>query len=265
MAFSSTFFILCICLFLFSDPGRLRRKGLFLASCFFGLHQFLSFVRVTWISQIGTIGFILLVLPSPTKRRLLRWMGGIFVITSLVFTLSWILPTDNLVVKMPTYLMNRFLSIFTDVTGTGATIQTRYAEWKAALTQSAEHPWTGNGLGTQIQFIRYDFASHPLTTERYIHSSYIYYLLNTGPLGLAIFLWFILRAVKYGIRVYRGIAHADLKGLALGMTASLVFQIFSSIAGNELNNPSRTIWTGFFLGALAVIDREAKRREASGG
>jgi len=263
MAFSSSFFILSLCLFLFSEKGSLKRRGLFWASSFFGLHQFLSFVRVAWISQIGTAGFLLMVLPASEKRRFLRWTGVVFVVVSLLFSLSWMLPMENRFVKMPVYLMDRFMSIFTDTTGTGATMRTRYSEWEAALKQYLQHPFLGNGLGTQIQYVRYDYASLPLDTERYIHSSYIYYLLNTGPAGLLLFLWFCLCSVRYGLGVYQKLPVSELKGLALGMTACLVFQIFSSIAGNELSNPSRTIWTGFFLGSLAVIEREIRRKASS--
>ena len=260
MAFSSSFFILSLCLFLFSEKGSVKRRGLFGVSVFFGLHQFLSFVRVAWISQIGTAGFLLMVLPISEKRRFLRWTGVVFILVSLMFSLSWMLPMENRFVKMPIYLMDRFMSIFTDTTGTGATMHTRYSEWKAALTQYLQHPLLGSGLGTQIQYVRYDYKNLPPTTERYIHSSYIYYLLNTGPLGLLVFLWFCLGSVRYGLGVYRKLPISELKGLALGMTACFMFQIFSSIAGNELNNPSRTIWTGFFLGSLAVIEREIRQR-----
>lgn len=253
MAFGSTFFILSLCLFLFSERGSLRRKGFFLLSLFFGLHQFLSFVRVAWIAQIGTVGFLLRVLPISERQRLFKWTGGAFIVLSLVFIFSWITPTENVFLKMPVYLTDRFLSIFTDTAGTGPTMQTRYSEWNAALQKYREHPLTGNGLGTSIQFTRYDYASHPRTTERYIHSSYLYYLLNTGPFGLLVFLWLCWRAVQFGMTLYQKLPMSEEKGLCLGLTASWVFQIFSSIAGNELNNPARTIWAGFFLGALAVL------------
>ena len=82
-------------------------------------------------------------------------------------------------------------------------------------------------------------------------------------LCVLVFLWFCGCGVTYGLKVYRSLPDSELKGLALGMTASFVFQIFSSIAGNELNNPSRTIWTGFFLGALAVIAHQPKQEEGS--
>ena len=259
MAFGSTFFILFTCLLLFSKGGSLKRTGLFFLTLFFGLHQILSFVRAIWIAQIAAVGFILMVLPFSEKHRLLRGLGAVCVLLSLLLSLFSVLPTENQVVKMSIHVMHRFLSIFIDVGGRGATMQTRYSEWTAALRKFSEHPLIGNGLGTEIQFIRYDYASLPLTTERYIHSSYIYYLLNTGPLGLLIFLWFCICCVTYGLRVYRALSDPELKGLSLGMTASVVFQIFASIAGSELSNPARTIWTGFFLGALAVIDREAKR------
>jgi len=263
--FSSTLFLLSVCLFLFAEKGSLKRVGFFVASCFFGIHQFLSFVRTLWVAQIGTFGFLLLFLPFMVKRRFVRWTGILFLLASLLLSFSWVAPTDDLLVKMPTFIMNRFLSIFTDVTGAGPSMRTRYAEWEAALKKFMEHPLTGNGLGTQIQFIRYDYARLPLTTERYIHSSFIYYLLNTGPLGLAVFLWFCFCAVSYGIGVYRRAPTGELKGLALGMTSSLFFQILNSIASSELNHPARTIWTGFFLGALAVIDREARQLKESAG
>ncbi|MFH1857517.1 MAG: O-antigen ligase family protein [Candidatus Omnitrophota bacterium] len=260
MAFSSSFFILCLCLFLFSEPGRLRRRGFFWLTVFFGAHQFLSFVRVAWVSQLGTAGFLLLALPLSEKQRYLRWIGVFLVLTAIVVIVAWMLPTDNLLVKAPIHLTNRVMSVFTDTTGSGATMRTRYSEWGAALRKYAEHPFLGNGLGTEIRFVRYDFAKMPVTTERYIHSSYIYYLLNTGPLGLLVFIWFCLSAFRYGLEVYRKLPVSELKGLALGFSAAFVFQIFSSIAGNELNNPSRTIWTGFFLGALTVIDQWARRQ-----
>lgn len=261
MAFSSTFFILSVCLFLFSERGTFRRKRFFLLSLFFGLHQFLSFVRVAWISQIGAASFLLLVFPASKRRSFLKGMGIFCLLMSLVFITSWVIPTDHPVVKTPTYLMNRFMSIFTDVGGEGVTMRTRYSEWGAALRKYTEHPILGHGLGTQIQYILYSYPRHPWTTERYIHSSYIYYLLNTGPIGLTVFLWFCFVSVRYGLQVYRRLPPSEPKGLALGMTASVVFQIFSAIAGNELSSPLRTLWTGFFLGTLAVIDRQTRGTE----
>jgi len=264
MAFSSSFFVISLCLFLFAEPGSTRRRGFFFVSLFFGLHQFLSFVRVAWISQIGTIGFILISVPSEIRQRFMKWVGSFFIIVSLVCMASWIWPSQNLFVKMPTLGINRFMSIFIDVTGAGETMRTRYAEWSAAFRTYAESPFLGTGLGTEIEYIRHDYERKPLTRERYIHSSYIYYLVNTGPLGLMVFLWFCMSASRYGMQVYRKIPIAEQKGLALGLTAAFVFQLFSSIAGNELNNPARTIWTGFFLGALAVLDQSIQDKGLEG-
>ncbi|MBI4336087.1 MAG: hypothetical protein HY589_05475, partial [Candidatus Omnitrophica bacterium] len=74
-------------------------------------------------------------------------------------------------------------------------------------------------------------------------------------LGVISFLWFCLAFIKYGLATYRSLEKGADKGLCLGIVSGFSSLMVLSLAGPFLTSPALTMWLGFFMGALMIIDR----------
>ncbi|MGB2961412.1 MAG: hypothetical protein WBC16_06695 [Candidatus Omnitrophota bacterium] len=83
----------------------------------------------------------------------------------------------------------------------------------------------------------YDFPRRPflglgMTGGAFLDSQYVLALQETGIIGLAIFLWLILRIWKSALNVYNTVETPLFKGLALGYLAGFVGLLFQAIGTN---------------------------------
>lgn len=251
-------FIISVAMALILPKGR--KKAVFFAlSLFFGIMQLLSFARSIWIGAVFGLAFLFLISLGRQKINFLKFILAGILSASLYLSVAMSVPADNPLFKSIYALEKRYESIFT--AKEEPSIITRGSEWREAKRMALEHPFFGNGLGTQITYFRYDiwFGAQTWETTRYIHNAYLFLFLNMGILGLASFLWFAASFIKYGIAVYRFLEDGIDKAIALGVVSSFASLMVVSLAGPFLTSPLLTMWLGFFMGALIIIDRSLKR------
>jgi|GEM_PF-2957921 O-antigen ligase len=259
-AFSLIMFIISVAMATILPKGRRRALFVFL-SLFFGVMLVTSYTRSAWIAAVFGLAFLFFVSLAKQKANFLKLILVAVIALSLYFSIAMSVPTDNPLFKSIYAIEKRYESIFT--AKEEPSIITRGSEWQEAKRKALEHPFFGNGLGTEITYFRYDnwFRTQTWDTTRYVHNAYLYLFLNMGALGLISFLWFCIFLVRYGLRLYGSLAEGIDKALVLGIVSSFASLMVVSLAGPFLASPTLTMWLGFFIGALIIIDRSRKNIE----
>jgi O-antigen ligase len=242
--------------------GKGRKKAAFLfLSLFFGIMLLVSFARSLWVAAIFGLAFLFFVSLDKQRFGFLKLVLGAIVVFALYIEIALAMPSNNPLFESIHNIQKRYESIFT--AKEEPTIMTRQMEKEAAMQKALRHPFLGNGLGTQITYFRYDrwFGGQTWLTTRYIHNSYLYLFLNMGLLGLVSFLWFCAYLISYGMRLYKILKDEMDKALTLGITCAFMSLMVASLAAPILTSPTVTMWFGFFIGSLVIIDRDRLKQE----
>ena len=254
-AFSLNLFLMLLPILLFMRYRR-GRWFLFLLICIlFGVHQILASVRSRWLGAIAALMVIFLVAPPLQKTRFLKPVFLLIFCLILLGTLSLTIPSfsRNPALTFMQMLQKRFATIFKG--RLDPTTEVRFLESEAAIKEIHKHPWEGSGLGKEVSYFDTTLYYPQTVSVRYIHNSYLFFLLNMGWVGLALFLWLCGAFTVYGIRVFRSLKDPYDKGLALGCWAAFIGMLVAGFAGASLNDPALTIWVGLLMGIVAILDK----------
>jgi O-antigen ligase len=203
--------ILIVCLAFFLGAGtrtsRLIWGGL---SGFFGVGLLFSYGRAGWISLVVGLVFVGLI----QHRRLL------VILPVLLLLIVLLVPA----------IPQRFADISADRLDnrSDSTLAGRLHVWRAALEIYPEHPLLGVGTGTG----RYRVGERLGAYATMIHNDYLSVLLETGVIGLVLFLlwqgqWFV--AV---VGVHKHARTNEERTLALAVAAALVVSLVSRLTEN---------------------------------
>lgn len=144
--------------------------------------------------------------------------------------------------------------------------QDRMTMWKTAWRITCVHPVIGHGLNTFMANYQ-RFAPDPHQWPAYAHNCYLQIAAETGLIGLAVFLWFLLsffaacfQSLRLNLapsqRTPEQRAHwSMLAGLTAGLTAFLVQSAFDTNLYSL--RQAALFWTlaGFSLGISRLLDR----------
>lgn len=246
---------LLICVAIATCSTRARTRFLFIALSFlFGCMVLLSFSRATWVAAVSSLAFLFLVSIERHKRGFLRLVLLVILVFSLFILFVMLLPAGHPLSRLTAAVEDRYGSILS--ARLEPQMISRDSERAAAMKKAMRHPFLGNGLGTEFTYFRYDkwFGVQTWETTRYIHNAYIFVFLNMGLIGVLSFVWLIVSLVRYSLGLYRSL-HAGMdKALALGISCAFISLIIASFAGPLLTTPILTMWIGFLVGALFIID-----------
>lgn len=243
--------------------AKSRKKTIFsMLSLFFGIMIIASFSRALWISAVFGLASLFFISLGKGKRNFLKLILAGILLSSLYLSIVISLPLDNPLARSLQNVGERYRSIFTVMTE--PTIITRDVELREAVKKGLMHPFFGNGLGTHVTYFRHDrwFGAQIWSSTRYIHNVYVYLFLNMGFLGLLSFLWFCIALIKYALGLYGSLKDEMDKGLTLGIICAFLSLMVASLAGPLLIVPTVTMWFGFFIGTLIIIDRSRGGIEA---
>lgn len=255
--------IFIISVAIYAGLARGRKKDFYAAlSIFFGAMLIYSFVRSVWIAAVSSLSFLFFMPLEKRKYNVIKLSLISIFLFSIYLSIAMSLPSHNTLFRWVYALEKRYESIF--VAKDEPSITTRGSEWKEATKRSLQHPFFGNGLGTQITFFTYDKWSYanPWKTTRYIHNAYIFLFLNMGLLGLISFLWLCKSFIKYGMTLYRSLEDEMDKSFSIGVTAAFICWMIVSLAEPILVSPILTMFVGFFMGALIILDKSQRGEEA---
>ncbi|MFN0121218.1 MAG: O-antigen ligase family protein [Blastocatellia bacterium] len=135
--------------------------------------------------------------------------------------------------------------------------------WRDTITMIAAHPWLGVGLGAyQTAYPAYSRHDGSLIVDN-AHNDYLHLLAETGVIGGALALWFLIAAV---LAVARGLHSRDplFLAVALGAGAGLAAMLTHSVFDFNLQSPANAM-TFLLLAVLADRAALASERVPAGG
>ena len=195
-AFEAQFAIFLLALSLFEK--KLNAKiGILLvfASCIYCL--LFSFSRGAYLGFLGGLLF----LGICKERKLLLIVAAVL--------LGWQL-------LLPGSVQERITMTYDDSSGTlDSSAEDRLSLWDDALELFHQDPILGGGFNT------YEYL-HRVGPYTDTHNYYLKVLVETGILGLVLFVWLMMKSISVGFDLFRSADDEFLKSLGLGL-AALVF------------------------------------------
>ncbi|HWP46783.1 MAG TPA: tetratricopeptide repeat protein [Candidatus Limnocylindrales bacterium] len=147
----------------------------------------------------------------------------------------------------------------------------RLTFWQNSLELLKEAPLLGTGLGT-FQYVFLKYAPYLGESLRAFHaeSIYIELLVDTGLLGLIVFLWGIQRVFQSALTAYFSPEERSLKLLTLTALTSVLAFLFHGIVDFNLRVPANALLLTTILAILMVSLRftttpQRKRGKGKGG
>jgi putative inorganic carbon (hco3(-)) transporter len=104
--------------------------------------------------------------------------------------------------------------------------QVRVDLWEEGLQLFDAHPWLGLGFNT------YAYMNHP-HGYRDSHNIYVKVLVETGAIGLLLFLWLLARLALTGFWMFRRAKDPLLSSLGLGLATWLACSVAASFFGDR--------------------------------
>jgi O-antigen ligase len=118
--------------------------------------------------------------------------------------------------------------------GYDASAQSRFVMWETGQEMIMSNPVLGSGIGA-AQFLNTTAKGITSRTWKSFHNSYIQQTVETGFVGLGIYLWIFFVMIKVGWLLYRFGENEFHKGLGLGSMACVVASMAGNIAGSYWN------------------------------
>lgn len=138
----------------------------------------------------------------------------------------------------------------------------RFARWEEALNRVTAHPVTGAGLG---RFGGATAARYNIPGTFYVDNYYLKLAVETGLLGLGVFLWLLLNVVRLLSNIIRELAQdPHTRALACGITAGLFGVLVHNFVENIFEVPmmQTMFWVLLGLATQLLSPQKAPRDPA---
>jgi len=236
---ASTYMMVCTIFAVYLAPNSPGRRTFFLYMC----AGYFLYTQLLTNSKTAMIAIVLIVCLAPMcdgnirKTALRAALVPVLVAASLPF--------------LPAHIYNSILqalvSLFIDphqaVAGQAATLSTRIEHARIGFELATEYPLFGMGFGKQ-----------PAVTPLPLHVTYVAVLVETGIVGLLLYLGLIIDSLRYGLRALAVLRsqpddrlYLMTKALILSMIACLVIMSTQPWQGQEY----RLVW--LFMGMLFAV------------
>mgnify|MGYP001597964892 FL=1 len=140
-----------------------------------------------------------------------------------------------------------------------ATFSGRVAMWQSSIKMIQVHPFLGSGLNNfYLLFPKFQVSKFnevlPNRRPMQVHNDYIQLAVEVGILGLAAFLWIVVRYMKYGMSIIK--SNRD-KWLTSGLVCGIIALLIHSLTdfGLQMPTPAMMMWA--FMG-ITVAAGEGK-------
>ena len=245
-------------------PIPLVWGGLILASAIAFVYARLLFDKLDRLRAMGLS--LLLAVMLFTAYRNMAWVSGSIAVTVAILVVSYYRSRALAVILLILALAALFVypGIYFSIheeSHVGGDFD-RFVIWQDAFHMfTSVNPILGIGPGNYHPYVYYYntiwFGSRTYTTA---HSNYMQMTAELGLVGLAVFLWVIVAAVRVGNRAARTVS-SDMKWLGVAATSIFVAIAVSSIFGdylfpsrgnNGIVNFGTTVYTWLILGAAVA-------------
>lgn len=205
-AFEAEFLVFLLALYAF-DKKKLSKLAI-LAMCAFGGYCLMyTFSRGAYIAFLVGLGFL-----GVVKQR--KWL-----LVMLVGLIGW-------QVFLPNSVQERITMTYTEEGELESSAQTRVQLWEDAMQLFRQNPILGTGFNT------YSYLGR---TEKYrdTHNYYLKVLVETGIVGLLVFLWLLWRMFHLGFRLFQTAEDPFLRSLGLGFAVMMVCAVAVNLFGDR--------------------------------
>ena len=251
-------------LLLYSKTWKIRLPLMLLTIFWMGA-GFLSFTRTLWVGFFASIG--LLIYFIFTERVEIKRILGIRLFIAIAAAILMLLvmiifsPTVRFVAE---YFWTR---VFLSSSSVGAErgIQARLIENEIVLDLIKKRPLWGYGWGSKYRSYMFYMVMDParVSTTALVHNGFLYMAYKLGLFGMAVFLWMLVRAIRFGIMIFGSAEDRYYRSLAVGITASL----FSFIIGGFFSSPfhyySSISFFTFLMGFLVLLNDAIRRNRST--
>lgn len=136
-----------------------------------------------------------------------------------------------------------------------ATFSGRVAMWQSSIKMIQVHPFLGSGLNNfYLLFPKFQVSKFnevlPNRRPMQVHNDYIQLAVEVGILGLAAFLWILVRYMKYGMSIIK--SNRD-KWLTSGLVCGIIALLIHSLTdfGLQMPTPAMMMWA--FMGITVAV------------
>jgi len=219
------------------------------------------------------------------KRQLLLGLAGLLILIALVFTYTrgaWIgflaglvfmailkskkvffislvvviLIVVTLAISPHSLVSRRAVSIFNL-----ASID-RLSMWKSSLKIVKDYALTGVGWEGFGKI--YPEYSSPRAYWPHAHNNFLNVAVESGMLGLGIFLWLLIVILKSGVTVFKRVEDGYLKGISLGFLGGFVAFVVGGLTEYNFGDSEVVMLFYFLLGMVMVIPKVAEAMSNKG-
>ena len=200
-----------------------------------------SYTRGVWLGLIGGLIFMAIL----RSRKLL-----LFVLTGLIVCSVFlvILPSSG--------FSRRVMGTFKSERPVGD----RIYFWEGSLKIIRDYPITGLGWeGFGLVYPEYKPAEGRQLVSN-AHNNFIDMAVDSGLLGLGIFIWFLVTIYKVGFHIFKELEEGYFKGIAWGFLGSFTAFLIAGLSQYNFGDSEVVMLFYFLLGMVMVIPRikEAK-------
>lgn len=216
-----------------------------------------SLTRTNWAAAISTALLVLLLGIRSGGLRSLRIAALIAVaLTIAVILISAIYPiTDN---YSFVDLVGRRLS-FNPNEGSG-TLDYRMMEGKALWAVAQKHLWFGNGFGSRYSYTDYK----GLMITNWSHDGFLFLLLKSGIVGLALFLLAMIRSMLRSVGIAWRARDSLVAVAGLGMSMGLLALLLMSLLVNRISSLEGAYFIGLAVATPIILARIGCENDADG-
>lgn len=208
--------------------------------------------RSIWVCTVGSLIVASVLVRRPDRATMMRWMAvTVMSIGVFVLILNLFLPSSF---DLQGLLSKRVDSIFEDPSVPGQSYYTRLAGARTELAAWRDgNPLLGRGLG----FWEYDeYRAIGGAAPR--HNSYLFYLVNTGLIGLLVFIWVLVFFFRRSLALYRLDCSPVANWVAWTALMTTVYFSMIAMASFPFHNERATPVLGLLFGLVSVCERTAE-------
>jgi putative inorganic carbon (HCO3(-)) transporter len=191
-----------------------------------------TFQKQKWI-KLGILGVVLTgiycLLYSFSRGGYLAFLVGLMflgilkerkiLLAMLVLLIAW-------QVLLPTSVQQRVSMTYDQHGQLDASAQTRVDLWQDAMTLFRDNPVLGTGFNTYAYLGRVGYYTDT-------HNYYLKVMVETGVIGLLLFLWLVWRMFALGFRLFRTAEDPFLQALGLGFAVMMIGAVVLNLFGDR--------------------------------
>jgi O-antigen ligase len=210
-----------------------RRLLLGLASLLMLIALVFTYTRGAWIGFLAGLIFIGVL---RSRKTLFISLGAII----LIVVTPAIFPHSS--------VSRRAASIFNPAS------TDRLSMWKSSLKIVKDYPLTGVGW-KGFRKIYPEYISPGTYRSPHAHNNFLNVAVESGMLGLGIFLWLLIIILKSGVTIFKRVEDGYFKGISLGFLGGFMAFIVGGLTEYNFGHSQVAMLFYFLLGMVMVIPR----------